>query len=296
MTVTPVTIDFIKDAKRYAIDTVREWLRGSHELAEGTGKSYGIAGFRELVNIVPWLHENLQRKCHPPGCESRGTDEVKDGGAGLRILDKYEIMGESRWRLGALLEWPPCALKGSEGHSTEEASRQVELEPTGVITMTTTESEAWKHGSAKHQYAHGEAGAINRAMGAWFEGMASWQWFVTRTYDPGKLGQGFTEAGAGTAKVMLQDLLQQTVAKRFVAVFERQSRGDYHLHALLAGCRALNGSAEAERDKAKFGIARWKIFNGSGAGGYLAKYLAKDMVDLYIGLEGPYRTLEGTKA
>ncbi len=86
----------------------------------------------------------------------------------------------------------------------------------------------------------------------------------------------------------LRDLIYRSRASRFVCVFERQSRGDYHLHALLGGCRSIDGLAEAERDKRREGIARWRIFNGTGAGGYLAKYLAKDSLELYIGLDGPY--------
>ncbi len=161
--------------------------------------------------------------------------------------------------------------------------------------MTTTEEETWEHGNAKHQWAAG-GGAEAANYGKWFESMAEWQWFVTRTFDPENLQKGFTQAGAGTANRMLLDLLKQSAAKSFVAVYERQSRGDFHVHALLAGCRGLNGSAEESRDKAKFGFAKWKIFRGSGAGAYLAKYLSKDMMSLYIGLGGPYKSLKGLQA
>ncbi len=95
---------------------------------------------------------------------------------------------------------------------------------------------------------------------------------------------------------MLRDLLKRSAAKSFVAVYERQSRGDFHVHALLTGCRGLNGAEEASRDKTKFGFAKWKIFRGTGAGAYLAKYLAKDMMSLYIGLDGPYTSLKGLRA
>ncbi len=158
--------------------------------------------------------------------------------------------------------------------------------------MTTTEKETWTHGSAKHQWAAG-GGAEAANYGKWFESLARWQWFVTRTYSPENLTKGFSQAGAGTAKVMLRDLLRRTAAKSFVAVYERQSRGDFHVHALLAGCRGLNGNEEESRDKAKFGFAKWKIYRGSGAGSYLAKYLSKDMMSLYIGLDGPYVNLKG---
>ncbi len=188
--------------------------------------------------------------------------------------------------------------KGPKGNSTEEASRFTELELTGVILMTTTGQEdahgPWEHGGTKHQWAHG-SGAIAQAYGDWLESLASWQWFVTRTYSPEYLTKGFTQAGETTAGFMLRDMLKRSAAKSFVAVYERQSRGDFHVHALLAGCRGLDGSKEESRDKAKFGFAKWKIFRGSGAGAYLAKYLSKDMMSLYIGLEGPYRSLEGLR-
>jgi len=146
----------------------------------------------------------------------------------------------------------------------------------------------WEHGSAKHRWSEG-GGYAAAQYGEWFESLGPWQWFVTRTYDPSKLGSGYTQAGVRTMRRCLRDLLARTAARNVVCVFERQSRGDYHLHALLGGCRALDGAAEQERDKRVWGIARWKMFNGTGAGGYLAKYVAKDMSsELYIGLDGPY--------
>jgi len=157
------------------------------------------------------------------------------------------------------------------------------------------ETTFWEFGSAKHRWNVGR-GSDAASYGSWFESLGPWQWFVTRTYDPSKLGSGYTQAGVGTMRKCLRDLLTRTEAKRLVCVFERQSRGDYHLHALLGGCKALDGRAEQERDKKVWGIARWKMFNGTGAGGYLAKYVAKDMSsELYIGLEGPYKSLDGLR-
>jgi hypothetical protein len=169
--------------------------------------------------------------------------------------------------------------------------------------MTTTEKEeltrtgpggreVWSYGGTKYQHANG-TGFIPAEYGRWFEGLAEWQWFVTRTFSPEFLTNGFTQAGETTCRGMLLDLLKRSAAKSFVAVFERQSRGDFHLHALLAGCRGLNGIEEESRDKAKFGFAKWKIFRGSGAGAYLAKYLSKDLMTLYIGSDGPYKSLKG---
>ncbi len=158
--------------------------------------------------------------------------------------------------------------------------------------MTSTEKEVWIHGNAKYQHANG-SGAIAEAYGEWFENMAKWQWFVTRTFSPEYLTKGFTQAGEKTCRRMLLDLLKQSAARSFVAVFERQSRGDFHLHSLLAGCRAINGIEEERRDKAKFGFAKWKIFRGSGAGAYLAKYLSKDMMVLYVGTDCHVTSLKG---
>ncbi len=160
--------------------------------------------------------------------------------------------------------------------------------------MTTTEKELWRHGNAKYNHANG-SGLVAAEYGRWFEGMAKWQWFVTRTFSPHFLTKGYTQAGEASCRGMLLDLLKRSAAKSFVAVFERQTRGDFHLHALLAGCRGLNGIEEERRDKATFGFAKWKIFRGSGAGAYLAKYLGKDMMSLYVG-DQPVRTMKGLEA
>jgi len=150
------------------------------------------------------------------------------------------------------------------------------------------QTEVWQYGGAKYQHANGDAGRVAAEYGQWFESLAKWQWFVTRTYDPEYLTKGFTQAGKSTCNGMLRDLLERSEAKSVVAVYERQTRGDFHLHALLAGCRGISGGVEQERDKVGYGISRWKAFNGSGAGAYLAKYLGKDMMQLFIGLDGPY--------
>ncbi len=166
---------------------------------------------------------------------------------------------------------------------------------THLVATSSSGQETWLHGSAKHQYAGGGGGHAHN-YGTWFESLAKWQWFVTRTYSPQFLSNGFTKAGETTSRRMLLDLLKRSSAKSFVAVFERQSRGDYHVHALLAGCRGINGTEEESRDKTLFGFSKWKIFRGSGAGAYLAKYLAKDMMSLYIGRDGPYSRTNELKA
>lgn len=145
----------------------------------------------------------------------------------------------------------------------------------------------WEHGSAKHHYAAGE-GSPAADMGGFFETLADWQWFVTITCDPKKLDKGFTQAGEGWARGALLSVLEYSACGAFVAVFERQSRGDFHVHALLARCESINGRRAEATFAESFGMAKWKIFQGSGAGSYLAKYMAKEMVSTYVGLQGPY--------
>lgn len=130
------------------------------------------------------------------------------------------------------------------------------------------------------------------ALGKWFEGLSDWNWFITRSLN-NRVDEGFTEAGIGTARHCLRDLLLRTEAESFVCVFERQERGVPHLHALLRAGRAISGRVEQERDFQLHGISRWKIYHkGKGAAYYVGKYLGKEMIELYIGLDGPYTKRE----
>lgn len=135
----------------------------------------------------------------------------------------------------------------------------------------------------------------NDAFGGWLEERGPWQWFVTRTLRD-NTDVGFSKAGAGTARSCLRDLLVRTRATRFACVFELQEdRGVPHLHALLGGCKGIDGAVEVARDFQLWGIARWKVFKReAGAPAYLGKYLVKDVVELYIGDAGPY-TAEALK-
>ncbi len=129
-------------------------------------------------------------------------------------------------------------------------------------------------------------------FGKWVDGLCDWNWFVTRTL-AGPLDMGFSQPGMGTARNCLRDLLVRTGCRRFVCVFELQQRGVPHLHALLETPGAINGGVEQARDFNKWGIARWKIYlRGAGASYYLGKYLGKDMIELYVGLDGPYRAAD----
>ncbi len=141
-------------------------------------------------------------------------------------------------------------------------------------------------------------GGVKDEFGDWIEGMAEWRWFVTRTLRDGLTTVGFTKPGFGVARAALRDLVVHTQASSFVSVFEMQhERGVPHLHALLAGCRAVVGGAEQERDYLLWGMSRYKVYsNGGGASRYLGKYLTKDISELYIGHSGPYtmEQLSGT--
>lgn len=155
--------------------------------------------------------------------------------------------------------------------------------------MATAHGEQWVH-------ARRMKNDSDSAFGEWIEGRGPWQWFVTRTL--GKpVDMGFSKAGLGSARRCLRDLLVRTEAVRVAAVFEMQEeRGVPHLHALLGGCRGINGGIEVARDFELWGIARWKAFKrGAGAPAYLGKYLGKEVVELYIGDNGPWdeRALKG---
>ncbi len=72
-------------------------------------------------------------------------------------------------------------------------------------------------------------------------------------------------------------------------MFEMQRRGVPHLHALLGGCPAINGGVAQEHFFRNYGISRWKVYQpGGSAPKYIGKYLQKEMIELYIGLDGPY--------
>lgn len=147
-------------------------------------------------------------------------------------------------------------------------------------------AEPWLY--ATPQALRGEAGNVD-AFGEWVAGLANWNWFVTRTLGDQSLTEGFTSPGVGTARRCLRDLLVYTQARQFVCVFELQKRGVPHLHALLGGCRGLNGGRAHERDRRLWGISKWLVFReAGGAPAYLGKYLGKEAIELYIGLNGPY--------
>ncbi len=127
------------------------------------------------------------------------------------------------------------------------------------------------------------------AIGQWFTGFAEWQWFVTLTLGRAKLSKTFDRPGVGTARSCLRELLVLSRAAAFLCVFELHKSGVPHLHALLAGCPPINGRYAAEHFYGGYGISRWKIYQPGGAAPkYLGKYLAKEAIELYIGLKGPY--------
>ncbi len=126
-------------------------------------------------------------------------------------------------------------------------------------------------------------------IGDWFSQLAPWQWFVTLTLGNSKIARGFDRPGLGTARACLRELLTMSRAKSVLCVFELHKSGVPHLHALLAGCTAINGGIASEHFFNAYGISRWKIYReGGGAAKYVGKYLAKEMIELYIGLNGPW--------
>ncbi len=126
-------------------------------------------------------------------------------------------------------------------------------------------------------------------VGNWFAQIAAWQWFVTCTLGNGKLSKGFDRPGVGTARACLRSLLTLSRCTAVLCVFELHRSGVPHLHALLAGCAAINGGVASEHFYNAYGISRWKIYHEGGAAPkYIGKYLAKEMIELYIGTTGPW--------
>lgn len=126
-------------------------------------------------------------------------------------------------------------------------------------------------------------------IGEWFSRLAEWQWFVTLTLGRAKLSKSFDRPGVGTARACLRELLVMSRCTGFLCVFELHKSGVPHLHALLAGCSAINGGVANAHFYGAYGISRWKIYRESGgASKYVGKYLAKEMIELYIGLKGPW--------
>lgn len=179
------------------------------------------------------------------------------------------------------LNGPPVRKAGKQGRS--EQRREAGGQDGARL-------EQWIHAKRMRSFS-------DDAFGEWLEGLGPWQWFVTRTLGT-PVDAGFTKVGVGTARQCLRDLLVRTRASRFACVFEmQQDRGVPHLHALLGGCRGIDGNIESLRDTELWGFSRWKAYKrGAGAPAYLGKYLAKDIVEFYVGLEGPYELekLKGT--
>ncbi len=149
-----------------------------------------------------------------------------------------------------------------------------------------TYGEHWKYataGDSRRSYDD-----YGNAIGQWIADQGDWQWFVTCTLRDPKSGP-FDKAGSGQARNCLRNLLVETRASDFVCVFELQTRGATHLHALLGGCPAIVAQVAHQFFFERFGISRWKVYSPEGgAPKYLGKYLMKDVVEMYIGHGGPY--------
>ncbi len=120
-------------------------------------------------------------------------------------------------------------------------------------------------------------------------GFGPYEWFVTRTLDRENVQSGFSKPGHGTARNCLRQLLVYSACKRFTCVFELHADGVPHLHALIGGCRAINGAVAKRDDDRLWGWSKWLPFKATGgAPRYLGKYLGKDYTELYVGTGGPY--------
>ncbi len=126
-------------------------------------------------------------------------------------------------------------------------------------------------------------------MGEWISHLADWTWFVTCTLANEHLSKGFSEPGLGTARACLRELVVLSGARQFICVFELQRRGVPHLHALLASCPAIDGGVAQTYFEDCYGFSRWKAYQPGGqAPKYIGKYLQKEMIELYVGLDGPW--------
>jgi len=129
---------------------------------------------------------------------------------------------------------------------------------------------------------------VRESYGRWISQMTEWKYFITRTFrdKPVDLANvTYTQWGLKHARRALADLLNVTAAKRAVAVFEYQKwRGGVpHIHCLLDTDDELDLKAHQDDDYQRWGISRWLKYKPmGGADGYVAKYLSKEMVELYV--------------
>lgn len=178
------------------------------------------------------------------------------------------------------------------------AERSQSLNGTGIGPDKALQPEAipWRYASSGDTRRGGTPGS--GAFAEWVSAMAEWNWFVTLTLADRIVNNGFTKPGYAMARHALRELVHRTRATHVVAVFEMQKeRGVPHVHALIRTADAVIGSVAAEHFERHFGFSRWKVYKmGGGAAGYVGKYLSKEVIELYVGLDGPYsmKQLAGT--
>ncbi len=162
----------------------------------------------------------------------------------------------------------------------------------GAASGSTAILDPWLYASGKAARIAAKDSEENE-FARWIMGFGPYEGFVTRTLDRERVQSGFTKPGLGTARNCLRQLLVYSQTKRFTAVFEMHADGVPHLHALLGGCRGLDGARCESDDRALWGWAKWKAFKATGgAPRYLGKYLGKDYTELYVGTRGPWGVAE----
>ncbi len=192
-----------------------------------------------------------------------------------------------------MLEWASCAPRRAGGHRERQEYNRRGLcngfyrRRSRVQKRRRSPSQPWQF--ASHWDSRREYDDYGAAIGDWFAALADWQWFVTLTLGRAKLSKSFDRPGVGTARACLRQLLVLSRCRSFLCVFELHKSGVPHLHALLAGCPAINGAVASQYFYGGYGISRWKIYKPGGAAPkYIGKYLAKEMIELYIGTTGPW--------
>ncbi len=153
-------------------------------------------------------------------------------------------------------------------------------------------TDPWLYASGKAARIAAKDSAENE-FARWIMGFGPYEWFVTRTLDRERVQSGFTQPGLGTARTCLRQLLVYTQAKRVACVFELHDDGVPHLHAVIGGCRGINGAVAKRDDEQLWGWSKWLPFKATGgAPRYLGKYLGKDFTELYVGRDGPWSIVQ----
>jgi len=258
--------------------------RGAAQERHGTG---GVPSVPEASEPQQALGDAVKRRKSSGGDQGLTTSSYCDTmsfGRGVGAAGESDS-GSSTRLPSAPLTRRARDLNGP-GAPPEERGAAAAGADTGAVLRPTAPTEPWQYASLGDMRRNYDE--LGEAFGDWIARMANWQWFVTCTLRPPK-NPRFSVAGPGEARRCLRSLLERTFATDYICVFELQGNGATHLHSLLAGCGPVNAASAAAYFEKRFGVSRWKIYKEGGAAPkYVGKYLAKDIVQMYIGTRGPW--------